>query len=196
VQEDSKSAKSMFSLIQGFYSYFTHKPSVNILIIGLDNAGKTTLLEYVKGRFGKQKSMPNDSITPTIGMNIAKFNYDGVQIMLWDLGGQEKMRSIWKEYYTESDGVVFVLDSTDTSRLQEARDAFEKACADELLMDVPAMIFANKQDLRGALDVKGLSSVFNTSSYSKILSVSAITGRGVDEALISLISEAKWHALH
>ena len=78
----------MFSLLQGFWHYFFSKPNLHVLIIGLDHAGKTTLLEQIKTKFGNTHGLPPEKIPPTVGMNLAKIRFKGSQVILWDLGGQ------------------------------------------------------------------------------------------------------------
>ncbi|CAM9277281.1 unnamed protein product, partial [Ectocarpus fasciculatus] len=136
-----------FSLIQGFWNYFFASVRVNILIIGVDNAGKTTLLERIKTQFGASHGLPPNKIPPTIGMNLAKIKYKGNQVVIWDLGGQTKMRKVWESYYTEANAVVFIVDSADTSRLQDVKNAFGEACANDILAHTPVLFIANKQDL-------------------------------------------------
>lgn len=97
---------------------------MNILLIGLDYAGKTTLLERLKTTYGKIPGIPPDRIPPTIGMNLARLFYQGHQIIIWDLGGQLKMRSLWEKYYEEAHAIVFLVDSADTARLEEAKLAY------------------------------------------------------------------------
>lgn len=160
----------MISLISGFWEYFFTKPNVKVLIIGLDHAGKTTLLEKIKSKIGKLHSLPIDKIPPTVGMNLAKISYMGSQVILWDLGGQMKMRGIWEKYYDETDCIIFVVDSTDVGRLMEAKLAFGKlmsvfvceymililililcrtatTCDNDSLKHVPIIVWATKQDL-------------------------------------------------
>lgn len=137
----------MFSLLSGFWQYFFAKPNIHVLIIGLDNAGKTTVLEKIKSKFGNSPGLPPDRIPPTIGMNLAKIQYRGTQVIMWDLGGQIKMRKIWEKYYGEANAVIFVIDSTDIGRFQEAKLSFDSVCDHESLSKVPIITFANKQDL-------------------------------------------------
>ena len=118
----------MFSLISGFWQYLFTRPNLHVLIIGLDHAGKTTILERIKSRYGSTPGLPPEKIAPTIGMNLAKINHYGAQLVIWDLGGQIKMRSIWEKYYTEANAVVFVVDSADVGRLEEAKLAYGKVC--------------------------------------------------------------------
>ena len=192
------STRRMFSLIFGVYEALNYKPENHILVIGLDHAGKSTMLEYMKGQFGKQQSLPPDRITPTVGMNIAKFNYAGSHIMMWDLGGQLKMRSMWESYYDEADGVIFIVDAADPDRFEEARQTFLRVREDEKLSHIPIVIFANKQDKPGAQSVSGLNAEFfmthgnRGQEVAQIFGVSAITGRGVDEALVHLVRQIKY----
>eukprot|EP01035_Chromulina_nebulosa_P024542 gene24542-31962_t len=110
-----------FSLISGFWRYCFTKPNVHVLIIGLDYAGKTTTLEKIKGKFGNNlHPIPPERIPPTIGMNLAKITYSGTQVVIWDLGGQIKMRNMWEKYYDDANAIVFVVDASDMSRLEEA----------------------------------------------------------------------------
>jgi ADP-ribosylation factor related protein 1 len=115
----------MFSLIAGFWKLLFDRPNLHVLIIGLDHAGKTTILEKIKAQFSNTPSLPPERIPPTVGMNLAKIQMKGSKIVFWDLGGQKKMRSIWERYYKEANAVVFVVDSADVGRLEEAKAAFE-----------------------------------------------------------------------
>lgn len=115
---------SQFSLISGFLQYLFAKPKVNVLLIGLDHAGKTTLLERIKTQFGNMPGIPPEKIPSTIGMNLAKINYKGTQVIIWDLGGQIKMRNIWERYYETAHAIIFVVDSADVARLEEAKLAY------------------------------------------------------------------------
>mmetsp|Transcript_12523 Transcript_12523/g.20687 ORF Transcript_12523/g.20687 Transcript_12523/m.20687 type:complete len:150 (+) Transcript_12523:177-626(+) len=137
----------MFSLIAGFWNYFFSKTEVNILILGLDYAGKTTILEQVKGMYGRKPGISPDKIPPTIGLNIGKFEISNCKVTIWDLGGQVRMRSIWDKYYKDTHGMIFVIDSVDISRFEEAKLAFDSLLNHPNLSEVPMMLVANKQDL-------------------------------------------------
>ncbi len=76
--------------------------------------------------YGKAPGIPPDKIPPTIGMNLARLFYQGMQVIMWDLGGQLKMRSLWERYYDEAHAIVFLVDATDVGRLEEARLAYGK----------------------------------------------------------------------
>lgn len=136
-----------FSLLSGFWTYLFTKPKLSILVIGLDYSGKTTLLEKIKNKFGRLPSIPPEKIPPTIGMNLAKIDYQGYQVIIWDLGGQIKMRNIWENYYQDANAIIFVVDSSDISRLEEGKLTYEAVCDHDTVSNIPIYIFANKQDL-------------------------------------------------
>lgn len=125
----------MYHLLKGFYQYYRQPPQLptrNILILGLDNAGKSTLLEMIKSLYSTTLFQP-DNIRPTVGQNIGRITVgETVKLVLafWDLGGQESLRKIWEEYYRESDALIFVVDATDKGRIEECKDTlgidFEK----------------------------------------------------------------------
>jgi small GTP-binding protein len=127
----------LFTLIKSL-----QKSSLNVLILGLDNAGKTTLLTtFTKGNI--------TTITPTSGFNLKTATINGNNLTLWDLGGQSTLRPHWRNYYATTDILIFVIDSSDLRRLKE--------CGMELrgVLDAcraPLLVYANKQDLVNALD--------------------------------------------
>ncbi|XP_054836728.1 ADP-ribosylation factor-related protein 1 isoform X1 [Eublepharis macularius] len=140
----------MYTLLSGLYKYMFRRDEYCILILGLDNAGKTTFLEQTKTRFSKNyKGMSLSKITTTVGLNIGTIDVGKARLMFWDLGGQEELQSLWDKYYAESHGVIYVIDSTDEERLSESKRAFEKMITSEVLEGVPLLVLANKQDVEG-----------------------------------------------
>ncbi|XP_064132437.1 ADP-ribosylation factor-related protein 1 isoform X2 [Loxodonta africana] len=138
----------MYTLLSGLYKYVFQKDEYCILILGLDNAGKTTFLEQSKTRFNKHyKGMSLSKITTTVGLNIGTVDVGKARLMFWDLGGQEELQSLWDKYYAECHGVIYVIDSTDEERLSESKQAFEKMVTSEALEGVPILVLANKQDV-------------------------------------------------
>ena len=115
----------MFSLIHGFYQMYTSKPTFKILIVGCDNAGKTTLLEQIK-KLENQKSVKLEKIPPTIGLNIAKIVKNNGEFMFWDVGGQKSLRKIWTKYFAECNAVLFIIDGSDESRFNEVREVIDE----------------------------------------------------------------------
>nr|XP_032622131.1 ADP-ribosylation factor-related protein 1 isoform X2 [Chelonoidis abingdonii] len=143
------SARSrMYTLLSGLYKYMFRRDEYCILILGLDNAGKTTFLEQTKTRFNRTyKGMSLSKITTTVGLNIGTIDVGKARLMFWDLGGQDELQSLWDKYYAESHGVIYVIDSTDEERLSESKRAFEKVVTSEALEGVPILVLANKQDV-------------------------------------------------
>ena len=130
---------------------------------------------------GNGQSIPPEKIPPTIGMNLAKIQYLGSQVIIWDLGGQIKMRDMWEKYYDEENAIIFLVDSADTYRLEEARLAYESIC--DSVNDIPISIFANKQDLQASLSPGDLANIFyaedaeaNMFDRFRVYPVSALTG--------------------
>jgi small GTP-binding protein len=117
-----------------------------IVMIGLDGAGKTTLLYRVQ-----TDSLINTN--PTIGFNAELVEIDGTSVAIWDLGGQVTLRSLWSYYLKDATGLVFVIDSSDTSRLNEALRELEQVLAIPDLATCKAfLVLANKQDLPNAMN--------------------------------------------
>uniref|UniRef100_A0A9J7YJL6 ADP-ribosylation factor-related protein 1 n=4 Tax=Cyprinus carpio TaxID=7962 RepID=A0A9J7YJL6_CYPCA len=138
----------MYTLLSGLYKYVFQKDEYCVLILGLDNAGKTTFLEQTKTKFSRNyKGMNLSKITTTVGLNIGTIDVGKARLMFWDLGGQEELQSLWDKYYAESHGVIYVIDSTDEERLSESKNAFEKMISSEVLEGVPLLVLANKQDV-------------------------------------------------
>ncbi|XP_077991193.1 ADP-ribosylation factor-related protein 1-like [Glandiceps talaboti] len=180
----------MFTLLSGLFKYLFRKDEFFILILGLDNAGKTTFLEQTKTKFNRNyKGMPLNKITTTVGLNIGKIDIGSIRLMFWDLGGQEELQSLWDKYYAESHGVIYMVDSTDEERLEESWRAFDEMIDSEALDGVPVIVLANKQDVTGCLNVDHVKSVFNQSAAKigrrdcKIRGVSALTGDGVNDSI-------------
>lgn len=116
---------------------------IRILILGLDNAGKTTLLYRLK--IGEVVTT-----IPTIGFNVESVTYKNLNFNVWDLGGQTSIRPYWRCYYSNTAAVVFVVDSTDIERLGTAAEELSAMLGEEELRDAALLVFANKQDQPGA----------------------------------------------
>lgn len=86
----------MYHLMTGFYKLLTKKDEYNVLILGLDDAGKSTFLETAKMKFTKNyKGLNLKFITTTVGLNIGQIDISGVRLSFWDLGGQKELQSLW-----------------------------------------------------------------------------------------------------
>jgi len=115
------------------------------VMVGLDDVGKTTILY-------KLKQGEAVTTTPTIGFNIETAENKNMSFKVWDLGGQDKIRPLWgPNYYEGAQGVIFVLDSNDRDRIEQAKDELMKLLSLDDLRDVPILVFSNKQDLPNAI---------------------------------------------
>merc|ERR1719478_1104423 len=110
------------------------KTEMRILMVGLDAAGKTTILYKLK--LGEVVTT-----IPTIGFNVETVQYKNINFDVWDVGGQDKMRPLWKHYYKDARGLVFVVDSNDTERVPDARRELEQMLNQEVLRDMPLLVF-------------------------------------------------------
>merc|ERR1712227_379092 len=102
---------------------------MRILMLGLDAAGKTTILYRLK--LGEVVAS-----VPTIGFNVEAVEYKNINFTVWDVGGQDKIRRLWRHYYQDTDGLIFVVDSSDRDRIEDAREELEKMLGDAEMRDV------------------------------------------------------------
>lgn len=151
-----------------------------IVMVGLDNAGKTTILYQL---------LMNEVVhtSPTIGSNVEEVVWKNLHFIMWDLGGQESLRSAWNTYYTNTEFVILVIDSTDRERLSITREELQKMLAHEELSRASVLIYANKQDVNGAMTAGEISRLLNLTSVKKhkwqIQGCCALTGEGLYQGL-------------
>merc|ERR1712057_5330 len=120
------------------------KRDCRILMVGLDAAGKTTILYKLK--LGEVVTT-----IPTIGFNVETVEYKNINFSVWDVGGQDKIRKLWRHYYQNTEGLIFVVDSSDRDRIDDAREELSKMLADPEMAEAVVLVFANKQDLPHAM---------------------------------------------
>jgi len=153
---------------------------VRILILGLDNAGKTTILYRLQ--VGEVVLT-----TPTIGFNVETIRYNNVKLQVWDLGGQSSIRPYWRCYYANTDAIIYVVDSTDVKRMGISKEELFSMLEEEELKNAILCVFANKQDKEGALPLErineelGLSHIKNR-KY-QLFKTSAKEGYGIKDGL-------------
>lgn len=121
------------------------KRKIVLLLVGLDNAGKSVA---VKGLAGEAL----DTVMPTVGLSVTYLKYDNYSVKVFDLGGGPNIRGIWQQYFVDAHGVIFVVDSSDYHRLDEARDVLNDMLSHEKIRGKPILLLANKQDRHEALD--------------------------------------------
>ncbi|KAL8875361.1 MAG: hypothetical protein Q9198_006272 [Flavoplaca austrocitrina] len=134
------------------------KKEMRILMVGLDAAGKTTILYKLKlgeivttiptiGVFIAAHISPNHP-----GFNVETVEYKNIQFTVWDVGGQDKIRPLWRHYFQNTQGIIFVVDSNDRDRVVEAREELQRMLNEDELRDALLLVFANKQDLPNAMN--------------------------------------------
>jgi ADP-ribosylation factor protein 1 len=128
----------MGNLFGNLFSSLFGKKEMRILMVGLDAAGKTTILYKLK---------LGEIVTtiPTIGFNVETVEYKNISFTVWDVGGQDKIRPLWRHYFQNTQGLIFVVDSNDRERVGEARDELHRMLQEDELRDAVLLIFANKQ---------------------------------------------------
>lgn len=172
------------------YGALTQRDQYNVLILGLDNAGKTTFLEQAKHQANPNYTMvPPQRILPTLGQNVATLEWAGVRLKFWDVGGQHALREMWAEYYPLAHGVVFVIDASDPERIAEWRESLMGLFANDAIEGAQILVVANKSDLPTAMDVVDLKQTLNpvlehlNARDSRVMNISAATGEGLSQAL-------------
>ncbi|KAL3762895.1 hypothetical protein ACHAWU_001042 [Discostella pseudostelligera] len=158
------------------------KKEMRILMVGLDAAGKTTILYKLK--LGEVVTT-----IPTIGFNVETVEYKNISFTVWDVGGQDKIRPLWRHYYQNTQGLIFVVDSNDSDRIDAARDEMHRMLNEDELRDAVLLVFANKQDLPNAMsaaemtDKLGLHGLRPSYRQWYIQACCATTGDGLYEGL-------------
>lgn len=162
------------------------KKQMRILMVGLDAAGKTTILYKLK---------LGEIVTtiPTIGFNVETVDYKNICFTVWDVGGQDKIRPLWRHYFQNTQGLIFVVDSNDRERILEAEKELKSMLKEDELRDAVVLVFANKQDLPNAMNAAELVDKLNLNSLRNrswhIQATCATQGDGLYEGLDWLSTE-------
>ncbi|XP_073448348.1 ADP-ribosylation factor 4 [Aquarana catesbeiana] len=172
--------------ISSLFSRLFGKKQMRILMVGLDAAGKTTILYKLK---------LGEIVTtiPTIGFNVETVEYKNICFTVWDVGGQDKIRPLWRHYFQNTQGLIFVVDSNDRERIQEAAEELQKMLQEDELREAVLLVFANKQDLPNAMaisemtDKLTLQTLRNRTWY--VQATCATQGTGLYEGLDWLSNE-------
>ncbi|XP_061648907.1 ADP-ribosylation factor-like protein 6 isoform X3 [Phyllopteryx taeniolatus] len=160
------------------------KKEVNVLCLGLDNSGKTTIINRLK-----PANTPGQEIVPTIGFNIEKFKSSSLSFTVFDMSGQSRYRNLWEHYYKESHAIVFVIDSNDKLRMVVAKEELDTLLnhGDICNKKLPVLFFANKMDLRDAMSSVKVSQMLCLENIKDkpwhICASNAIEGEGLQEGM-------------
>ena len=167
--------------VSKFFEWVVNRTEkMGVVMVGLDAAGKTTILYKLK--LGEVVNT-----IPTIGFNVETVSYKNVTFTVWDVGGQDRIRPLWRHYYQSANGIIFVVDSNDRDRVGEAKRELDKMLQEVELQGAVLLVYANKQDLPNAMTTSeisekiGLNSISNRKWY--IQGSCASTGDGLYEGL-------------
>ncbi|KAJ1826444.1 ADP-ribosylation factor-like protein 2 [Coemansia sp. RSA 2599] len=159
---------------------------LRILVLGLDNAGKTTIMKRLNGE-------PIDTVSPTLGFNITTLAFDTYKVNFWDVGGQRTIRPYWRNYFEQTDGIIWVVDSADRERMGDCERELHGLLKEDRLAGASLLVFANKQDMEGALSegeiglALGLDAL--TTHHWGIRACSAVTGESLLDGLQWLVED-------
>ncbi|KAM9824285.1 ADP-ribosylation factor 4 [Neosynchiropus ocellatus] len=176
--------------ISSLFSKFFGKKQMRILMVGLDAAGKTTILYKLK---------LGEIVTtiPTIGFNVETVEYKNICFTVWDVGGQDKIRPLWRHYFQNTQGLIFVVDSNDRERVAESAEELSKMLQEDELREAVLLVFANKQDLPNAMAVSELTEKLGLLSLRgrtwQVQATCATQGNGLYEGLDWLSCELAKH---
>jgi len=161
-------------LFSKIYNLFEGARDAKIVMIGLDAAGKTTMLYKLK--LGEVVTT-----IPTIGFNVETVEYKNLNFTVFDIGGQERLRVLWRHYFDNVKSIIYIVDSSDLERINESKEELMRVLDNDTLRDASLLIFANKQDNPNALTVSELANRFDLHSIKnrKWFIQPAISTRGI-----------------
>jgi len=161
---------------------------MRVLMLGLDAAGKTTILYKLKLGQGV-------STIPTVGFNVETVTFKKVKFNVWDVGGQDKIRPLWRHYYAGTQALIFVVDSNDRDRIEEARQELLRIINDREMKDSILLVFANKNDLPNVMDTAEITEKMGLHKLKErnwyVQTSCAISGDGLFDGLNWLTSQIK-----
>ncbi|XP_034018842.1 ADP-ribosylation factor-like protein 1 [Thalassophryne amazonica] len=161
---------------------------MRILILGLDGAGKTTILYRLQ---------VGEVVTtiPTIGFNVETVTFKNLKFQVWDLGGQTSIRPYWRCYYSNTDAIIYVVDSCDRDRMGISKSELVAMLEEEELKKAILLVFANKQDLDQAMTPSEVAHALGLPALKErtwqIFKTSALKGSGLDEGMEWLVDALK-----
>ncbi|RKP19205.1 ADP ribosylation factor, partial [Rozella allomycis CSF55] len=159
---------------------------IRILILGLDNSGKTTILK-------KLNNEPIDTVSPTLGFNIKTMEHLNYKLNIWDVGGQKSIRAYWRNYFEQTDGLVWVVDSMDERRLLDCKNELSQLLQEERLFGVSLLIMANKQDIPGAMVPDKIQNALDLQSIKThswfLTPCSAFTGNNLENGMDWIVKD-------
>ena len=154
-----------------------------ILLVGLDNSGKSTIIQWLK-----PKKAVQPEVVPTVGFSVEEFTKNGLTFSVFDMSGQGRYRNLWEHYYRDVGGIIFVIDSTDKIRMCVAKDELETMLAHEHLnATCPILFFANKMDRPQSVSPVDCVQTLELDKIQEkpwhIAASNALSGEGLEEGI-------------
>eukprot|EP00992_Anisonema_acinus_P014321 TRINITY_DN9213_c0_g1_i2.p1 TRINITY_DN9213_c0_g1~~TRINITY_DN9213_c0_g1_i2.p1 ORF type:complete len:177 (+),score=51.57 TRINITY_DN9213_c0_g1_i2:31-561(+) len=162
---------------------FQSKKKIDLITCGLDNSGKSTIINHLKPT--KQK---DENVAPTVGYQVESFSKGKVNFKVFDMGGAKKFRNLWEHYYRDVQGVIFVIDTSDQIRICLVKDELSMLVSNKDLKGVAILFFANKMDINGALTPPEVAEKLDLAEVCgdrpfNIVASNALTGQGIEEGM-------------
>jgi ADP-ribosylation factor-like protein 6 len=174
------------------------KKKASILILGLDNSGKTTLLKHLKASTSSSKGIEETKeVVPTVGFSVENFEKDSLSFTCFDMSGQSKYRSLWERYYKDVQAIIWVVDATDKFRMCVVEDELTSLLEHDAISGqrFPVLFFANKMDVAGSLEPEDIATKLELHDIDDrpwfISASNALTGEGVSKGIEWLTEQLK-----
>mmetsp|Transcript_35951 Transcript_35951/g.101816 ORF Transcript_35951/g.101816 Transcript_35951/m.101816 type:complete len:179 (+) Transcript_35951:174-710(+) len=158
------------------------KQKVNVLIVGLDASGKSTIIEQLK-----PTKVQSSEIAPTVGFSVDEFDKSGVNFHVFDMSGAGRYRNLWEQYYSTAQAIIYVIDSADKIRMCVVKDELDAMLGHKDLGKVPLLFFANKMDIPTALTPAECGQMLRLEDIKdravNIVPSNALSGEGLDRGI-------------
>jgi len=166
------------------------KQQVQVLVVGLDGSGKSTIIEKLK-----PDAHRNMEIAPTVGFNVDEFQKGSVSFKVFDMSGAGRYRNLWEKYYKDAQGIMYVIDSADKIRMCVVKDELDQLLGHKDLSTVPLLFFANKMDIPNSLAAPDIALALRLEDIKdrpiNIVPSNALTGEGLDRGIDWLAGQVK-----
>jgi ADP-ribosylation factor-like protein 6 len=173
----------IFEFLSRFFG--SSRKKISVVVLGLDNSGKTTLVSHLKPDSGGKVF----ESTPTVGFTVEKIQKGNIDFTIFDMSGQSTYRGLWEAYYADVSAIIWVLDSSDKLRMTMAKHELHLLLAHKELLQrqVPILVFANKMDAKNSLSPVECMQLLGLDGISDkpwhITASNAVSGDGIDDGI-------------
>ncbi|KIX92888.1 uncharacterized protein Z520_11364 [Fonsecaea multimorphosa CBS 102226] len=161
---------------------------MRILMLGLDNAGKTTIVKKIMNE-------DVNTVSPTLGFIIKTINFQGYKLNIWDVGGQKTIRSYWRNYFEKTDALIWVVDATDRLRMDDCKTELKGLLLEERLAGASLLVFLNKTDVAGGMTKEEVTQLLDLKRILThrwvVVPCSAMTGENLEKGLDWVVQDAR-----